>query len=150
MCSVYIFCVAFINLLTHTLMCCMFQLNSILFGQDDVDEASAQTIVSIMNKLYKRGALSGTVSIPAASSAKIALATSSYTPQVYSDARAQLAISFYNTNGYLKFTSFGISRSKIHIIMKQCLVSQYVFICVFCMGRRFKHSYHFSSLSRIQ
>ena len=114
----------------------MFQLNSILFGQDDVDEASAQTIVSIVNKLCKRGARSGTISIPAASSAKIALATSSYTPQVYSDAQQQLAISFYNTNGYLKFTSFGISRSKIHIIMKQSLVSRYVFIMCLLQGAK--------------
>ena len=102
----------------------MFQLNSILFGQDDIDEASAQTIISIVSKLCKRGALSGTVSIPAASTAKIALATSSYILQVYSDAQQQLALSFYTTNGYLKFTSFGISRSKIQMFMKQCLVSQ--------------------------
>ena len=102
----------------------MFQLNGILFGQDDIDEASAQTIISIVNKLCKRGALSGTVSIPAASTAKVALATSSYIPQIYSDAQQQLALSFYTTNGYLKFTSFGISRSKIHMFMKQCLVSQ--------------------------
>ena len=69
----------------------MFQLNSILFGQDDIDEASAQTIASIVNKLCKKGALRGTVSIPAASNSKIALVTSLYTPKVYSNAQQQLA-----------------------------------------------------------
>ena len=108
----------------------MFQLNSILFGRDDVDEASAQIIVSIVNKLCKRDALSGTISIPAASTAKIALYTSSFTPQVYSETQQQLAISFYKTNGYLKFTSFGISRSKIQVFMTQSLVSRYVLIYV--------------------
>jgi len=107
-----------------------------LFGQDDVDEVSTQTIISIMNKLCKEGALSGTVSIPAASTAKIALATSLYTPQVYSDAQQQLAISFYTTNGYLKFTSFGISRSKIHMFMIQSLVSQYVFNMFLFLGAK--------------
>jgi len=108
----------------------VFQLNTILFEKDDVDEASAQTIVSIVNKLCKKGALSGTISIPAASTAKIALATSSYKPQVYSDAQQQLAISFYETNGYLKFTTFGISRSKVQLFMKS-LVSRYhvLYVC---------------------
>ena len=116
-------------------MCVLFQLNSILFGQDDVDEASARTIVSIVNKLYKKGALSGTISIPVASTSKIALVASLYTPQVYSNAQQQLAISFYKTNGYLKFTSFGISRSKIQF-MEQCLVSQYVFNMFLLHGAR--------------
>ena len=114
----------------------MFQLNSILFGQDDVDEASAQTIESIVNKLCKEGALSGTIYKPAASTSKRALATSLYTPQIYSDAQQQLAISFYKTNGYLKFTSFGISRSKIRMMI-QSLVSRYVFIMCLLLVRRF-------------